>query len=493
MIYRSPTRGTALATTIVLLCLVMPPAASAQFPPLPPFTMENGNAALEIIPTVIPVIYEDVSPHANDATLVLRITTMITNGWFDAIAPYHPTAKGVYSRLGRRPPQERTTYNRNVAMFYASYRILNSLLPAREQLWRELLSSHGLDPDNDSTSKFTPIGIGNAAGFAVAAARERDGMNQLGDEGGCEYNCRAYADYLGYAPVNTAYELVDASRWQPAVGTTGTGLFRVQQFVTPQLRVTTPYSYDDPDEFDAPEPVSSNPYLNPSGYAAQADQVLSVSANLTDAQKMTAERFDNKLESLGFSALFILLSRNQTIDEFVQYDFLTNMAAFDTAIAIWNQKYRWDAVRPFSAIRYLYGDQPVTAWGGPGVGTVHDLPANQWASYLGVADHPEYPSASASFCAAHAQASRLFLGSDGLGWSITFPAGSSRVEPGVTPAADVTVTFNTWTEFAHDCGMSRLWGGVHFLPSIPAGQAIGHEIGGRAYQFLLKHISGNVD
>jgi len=82
--------------------------------------------------------------------------------------------------------------------------------------------------------------------------------------------------------------------------------------------------------------------------------------------------------SLGFSALFISQSRNFTLDQFVHYDFLTNVAAFDAGIAAWNQKAKWDAVRPFSAIRYLYGDRPVTAWGGPGQGTVNDLPASEW-------------------------------------------------------------------------------------------------------------------
>jgi hypothetical protein len=60
------------------------------------FDFQSGNAPVEVvIPTVIPVIYQFVSPGANDATLVLRITTVITNAWFDAIAPYHPTAVGV--------------------------------------------------------------------------------------------------------------------------------------------------------------------------------------------------------------------------------------------------------------------------------------------------------------------------------------------------------------------------------------------------------------
>ena len=33
------------------------------------------------------------------------------------------------------------------------------------------------------------------------------------------------------------------------------------------------------------------------------------------------------------------------------------MAAFDRGIAAWNEKDHHDAVRPFSAIRYLYGDR----------------------------------------------------------------------------------------------------------------------------------------
>jgi multisubunit Na+/H+ antiporter MnhB subunit len=201
------------------------------------------------------------------------------------------------------------------------------------------------------------------------------------------------------------------------------------------MRKTLPYSYRDPNRFRAPFPINSL-HLNIVGYKRQADEVLAASAALTDEQKMTAELFDNKLRSLGFSILFASQANGLTLDEFVQLDFLTNMAAFDTAIAIWNEKVRYDAVRPFSAIRHLYRNQQVTAWGGPGKGTVNDIPASEWRSYLNTADHPEYPSGSASFCGAHAQASRRFLGSDNLGWNVPIAKGSSIVEPGVTPATD---------------------------------------------------------
>ena len=307
--------------------------------PNPAFNFDTGNSGIEvIIPTVIPALFQTTSP--NDAPIVLRVTTVITNAWFDAIAPYHPTAMGVYSRLGRRPAAEAVTNRqKNIAMFYASYRALNSLLPNFADTWRAMMASVGLDPDNAGEDLSTPIGIGNAAGRMVVAVRERDGMNQLGDEGGKAYNRRPYEDYTGYEPANTAFRLWNPSRWQPLIGTPGNGTFAIQQFVTPQWARTRPYSYDSPERFRVAVPRDSN-VLNFQAYRAQADEVMAIQAGLTDEQKMLAELFDNKIASLGFSALFITQSRGMSLDEFVHYDFLTNVAAFDGGIATWKEKYQ---------------------------------------------------------------------------------------------------------------------------------------------------------
>jgi hypothetical protein len=453
------------------------------------FDFDNGNSAIEvIIPAVIPALARTTT--LNDAPIILRHTTLITNAWFDAIAPYHPTAVGVYSSLGRRPAAEGTTNrNKNVAMFYAAFRVLNSLMPRFAGDWRAMLISVGLDPDDNTVNVTTAIGIGNAAGNAVVAARERDGMNQLGDEGGKIFNRRPYEDYTGYRPVNTPYELKDPSRWQPLFVTPGNGTFLAQQFVTPQWASTRPYSYDRPDRFHTPVPSASNVHRRVE-YKAQADEVMAAQAGLTDAQKMTAELFDNKITSLGFAALFITLSRGLTLDQFVHYDFLTNVAAFDGGIATWKEKYRHDTVRPTSAIHHLYGDRPVSGWGGPGIGTV-TLPASEWRSYLNTGNHPEYPSGSACFCAAHGQASRRYLGSDAFGWAVNVPAGSSVVEPGVTPATDITLgPWNTFTEFEEVCGLSRVYGGVHFPPSLSASQEMCRPIGDLAFEFVDRKIRG---
>jgi hypothetical protein len=458
------------------------------------FDWDRDNALIWLVaPYEVPAIYK-ISPGGNEASIVLRITTLLANAWFDAIAPYHPTAVGVYSRLGRRPASEsQTNRNKNIALMYASFSLLNRLLPQDAKDWRTMMQAAGLDPNNTSTDLTSPVGIGNAAGMAVAAARLRDGMNQLGDMGGKKYNLKPYEDYTGYKPVNSPYELIDPGRWSPLfapkVGGPFGGLYAMQKFELPQWALTTPYTVSSVKNFTVPQPVSSNP-ANFALYKQQVDQVLAASAALTDPQKAMAELFDNKVISLGALSAFVNLLRGATLDQYVYERFVSGVAAFDAGIVTWKEKVRYDAVRPNTAIEYLYGDHPVTAWGGPGKGTVTDIPGSEWRPYLNQAAHPEYPSGSACFCAAHAQASRRFWGTDQLGIIYPVPPGSSGIEPGKTPAGPVFLYWGTWTEFVHDCGMSRNWGGVHFLASLEAGWNVCRQFGDKAFDMMTDLING---
>jgi hypothetical protein len=164
-----------------------------------------------------------VSETGGDVTLLLRQTTLLSNSFFDACAPYMDTAVGVYSRLGRRPapPADDNTIL-NTAILHAAFRVLNSELPSRAARWRRMLTTAGLDPDDNSTDKTTPVGIGNAAGAAVVAGRANDGTNSQGLIGR-KYNPQPFRDYTGYAPVNTPYKLTDPARWQPDIQRKGYG------------------------------------------------------------------------------------------------------------------------------------------------------------------------------------------------------------------------------------------------------------------------------
>jgi len=493
---------------IVLSQLVLTSNAQAfDCPPGAP----NICAPATVIEFTVPRLLSKVAP--GDAPFILRTTTLITASWFDATAPYSASAVGVYSNLGRLPTSG-GDFERNVAIMYASHEVLNSLMPEFAADWNAMMAAVGLDPNNDATDD-SPAGIGNQAGTAVVSAREQDGMNQLGDEDGSPYHRRPYSDYTGYKPVNSAERLRDARRWQPDTLTNGNGIFFSQQFVTPQLGVTEPFSYDRVTR-KAARPKKSYAVRRKgkprAPYIEQADEVLSAQVSLTDRQKLMAEFFDNKISSLGFSTVAASLYHRLSLEQFVQIDFLVNAAAFDTAITIWHNKRRFDAVRPFTAIGVIYGDERITAWGGPGQGIVDDMTGNGWRPYLQSANHPEYPSASASFCRAHSTATKLYLENEaGLSaadandlafWTPGFlppqfevldkAPGSSTIEPGVTPAARTVLGWSTWDEFSEDCGISRLWAGVHFFDSIPAGQAIGDPIGAEAYEWLRAHIDGAV-
>lgn len=76
----------------------------------PTYDPVNGNAAIHvIIPNVDPVFFEDVTEHGGDPSILIRYTTLIVNSWFDAAAPYHPTAVAVFSDQPKRPRMHRVT------------------------------------------------------------------------------------------------------------------------------------------------------------------------------------------------------------------------------------------------------------------------------------------------------------------------------------------------------------------------------------------------
>ncbi|WP_049565862.1 vanadium-dependent haloperoxidase [Streptomyces sp. SBT349] len=476
-------------------------AGSAAQPPQIDFDLDTGNFIRDLVSSQDREEFEEfVAPM--DVTIVERVTHLTTTAWFDAVAPYHPTAVGVHSRLGRRPSSEsNTNRNLNTAALHATYQVIKGLMPEREPVIGGLLMAIGLDPTDESEDRTTAVGLGNLAGKGVLADTVHDGMNQLGDEGRT-YNGRPYEDYTGYEPVNTAFKLRNPSRWQPqlgphnrrqGVGKGDKGVFVVQQFATPQLRLTKAHTFSDPGEFRLAPPRHID-HHRPRDYKRSVDEILEASANLTDKQKIEAEFFDNKLLGIGMSGLAAAHAHDEMdLAGWIHLFFTLSTSVYDALIAAWHQKLTYDAVRPWSAIRHVYGSRKVTAWGGPGMGTVNDMPADQWASYLKVGDHADYPSGSTTLCGAEAQAARRFFGDDRLDWREVAPAGSALQEPGITPANDVEMYWATWTEFVETCAISRVWGGVHFKTTVEKSAEFGEQFGDMAYEFAQRHINGDVE
>ena len=488
-------------STIVPKVNVLDPAILTQGREGPDhsFDMIHGNVLGGVVIPHLSDWLHQVSPHNNDPTLVLRYTTQLTGVSFDAVAPYHPTAVGMYSRIDHRPASEsENNLLPNTAIMYAVYRFVMDAAPERTEEWRAMMTLHDLDPDNNTGLDLdcsvrqdlaSPVAIGNHAAKCFVNARQHDGFNQYG----YETFGMPMADTTGYVPVNTAYDLTDPTRWQPLALMSSPGTYVTQTFITPQFANTATYSGLDPRTIRVPPPVSSN-YENMDAYRMQVDEVLNASANLTDEQKAIIEFFDDKRRPGPWVA------RDASIVGTAQILFMAEMTRHDAGIVGWQEKTLYDAVRPISAIRHLYADALVIA--PSGVNSI--VMGSAWNSYVSTGNHPEYPSVTSCLCSAFAEAFRQYTGDDRIydfmlpdgtvipGYQVTVRAGSSEWEQG-TPATDVILTFRTWTEFAEECSNSRLIAGLHFRAAVDESLNACSAVGTTTYQYWESLVDGTAE
>jgi hypothetical protein len=406
--------------------------------------------------------------------MVARAVHVLHTSMYDAWAPYHGRAVG--TRLGdrlRRPRRECSQEAKQEAVSFAAYHALVDLFPPQRDLFAAVMNQQGYDPDAIGGDG-SPSAIGRLAATAVLAFRHGDGSNQLGD-----LAPGAYTDWSGYRPVNPPERLVDPNRWQPLRQPDGT----VQRFLAPHWGLVTPFGLHVGWELRP----RRGPRRHPGpGYRRQAEQVLADSAELTDEHKAMAEYWADGPGSETPPGHWCLLAQQLSaraghgLDQDVVLFFALGGALHDAGVAAWDAKRAFDSIRPQSAIRWLFTGEKVCAWGGPGQGTIL-IKGEDWQPYLPTPPFAEYVSGHSTFSAAAAEVLGRFTGSDGFGASVTVPAGSSRIEPGSTPASDVVLHWPTFSAAADQAGRSRRYGGIHFRDGDLVGRAVGRLVGLRAW------------
>ncbi len=425
--------------------------------------------------------------------IVARMLAVTHTCIYDAWAAYDSVAVG--TRLGgtlRRPMSERTLVNKNKAMSFAAYRALVDLFPTEQARLNTVMTQLGYDPTDTSTDLTTPAGVGNVACQAVLDYRHQDGSNQLGD-----LHPGPYTDYTNYVSVNDPDHINDPNRWQPLRVSDGHGGFVVQQFIAPHWGHVIPFALKRPDQFAPKEP---NIYPKEAGqYLKQAQQVLNYSANLTDREKVIAEYWADGPNSelppghWALFAEFVSARDHHSLDEDVKMFFAMTNAVLDASVSSWNFKRVYDYIRPVSAIHFLFAGQQVRAWAGPGLGT-QLIDGATWqpyqASTIVTPPFPEYVSGHSIFSGSAARVLKLFTGSDRFGHSVTIPAGHSVVELGLVPASDVTLRWRTFIDAADEAGISRRYGGIHFIDGDVQARKMGKKIGKQAWRKALTYFHG---
>jgi hypothetical protein len=430
----------------------------------------------------------DTSP---GPTAAARALAVAHTAMFDAWSAYDAVAMPTRPHRGwRRPPADGTDSNKAKAVSYAAYRVLVDLFPGETDAGHALMARLGYDPTDVSTEASTPAGVGNVAAHSVLAMRHGDGSNQIGD-----LHPGAYSDYTGYTPVNPPTAILDPNRWQPQLVVNGQGQIVPETYTTPQWGLVTPFAMASGSEHRPGPPIL---YPDPQ-YKAQADELIAISAGLTDFQKVSAEFFADGPGTEfppGHWALFAgFVSRrdSHTLDQDVVLFFALGNALLDASICAWDAKRAYDSVRPITAIHFLYAGQMILAWGGPFQGT-RLIPGESWKPYqLGTVVTPPFPeffSGHSVFSAAGAEVLKSFTGSDAFGYAVLIPKGSSRAEPGLVPAADLTLSWATFTDCADAAGMSRRYGGIHFQLGDLTGRSLGRVVGAQAWAKARTFVDG---
>ena len=399
----------------------------------------------------------------------------------------------------------------------------------------------------------TAAGIGNIAAQAVIDARRHDDSNQYGDLtpppcpvltpwpqpcAAAAYGQRsatpdrtgAYADYVadGYTPYVAAnplmgycnplvdvcerQDIADPNHWQPLIFSNGQACLDsgsgteetcpgIQVFIAPHWERVTPFALTSASQFDDLLTIPAPDFLRNSGqYQNDVNDMIQFSRSLDTRRKLIVEYWaDGPSSELppghwGVFAQFVSQRDSHTIDQDARMFFAMHNASFDAGIVAWHIKRLYNGVRPVTAVRFAKQGQLIYAWGGPGRPIEH-IPGEKWSPYNPGSNltppFPGYFSGHSVFSRSSATVLALFTGDESFGFSTVLPANFGRVEPGIPPEP-TTLSYATFSEAADEAGLSRLYGGIHFIDDNTTAQHVGHLIGLQAWAKALTYFNGTV-
>lgn len=433
----------------------------------------------------------------------MRNIQATVTGIYGAAAAFEETALELFGRKdvseSRRRCQDLDhdlfAQHRQVTLAYSTVWHLITFIPTVAKEIRELavdVFKMDLDicesQDHDCTDITTPWGMAHLMLQDSIEIFSKDGWNVDGNYT-AEFDKLPFSDWRSnpYMPNPKCKNC-----WQPLQESNNLGFFFRQEHVVPHIGETaTSFFLGDED-------VCSRTIDDPGyDYAAEAAILLERSATLDDYKKAEVEFFDSKLTSILPFQVQYFVRQGISLDsfDFIFTDTITIATIQEAVIVGWKEKVRHDRIRPTTWIHRNFGDETVTAYAGAGVAGTGEIPANEWHPYIRTMPHAEYPSGSSCMCSAFSRAMIAITGKNDVTATLGSPlaeritAGSSSYEKG-RPKKDVVLAYESWTDIADACGISRLNGGMHFTASVAAGEELCASIGDKVYEYFVSLKDG---
>jgi membrane-associated phospholipid phosphatase len=218
---------------------------------------------------------------------------------------------------------------------------------------------------------------------------------------------------------------------------------------------------------------SGPPTLNSDKYAADFNQVKTLGAknspvrttDQTEIAQFWSDGAGTYTPPGHWNAIAeeVATKRNTSLVDEARLFALLNIALADAAIAAWDAKYTYEFWRPVTAIQQAdFDNNPQTT------------ADTAWDSLIGTPPFPEYVSGHSTFSGAADAILANFFG-DNVGFTTT-----SSDLPGVSRS------YNNFAAAADEAGISRIYGGIHFLSADVDGLAAGRALGNYVFDNFLE-------
>jgi len=332
--------------------------------------------------------------------------------------------------------------SQEAAVIAAAHTALVALFPSLTVVFDAALASD-LDAIPNSDAKEDGIAWGELVGAAVLLDRANDGSTTT----------------VAYTPGTLP------GQWRPTPSAFAPALLphwgSVETFGVPSLNRFVP---------------SAPPKLSSSRYAAEVNFVKAIgsktsavrSADQTLVAQFWANGGGTATPPGHWNQIARQLIDQEGVDLAGQARLLAqvNIALADAGILCWKAKYTYNYWRPVAAIREADTD-----------GNAATVADPTWTPLLATPPFPEYTSGHSTFSGAASAVLIQFFGTD----DIAFTAHSDDA-PGILRG------YSKISEAAAESGMSRIYGGIHFMSGNLEGLKCGARIGNYVGRRLLKPI-----
>ena len=325
----------------------------------------------------------------------------------------------------------------------AAFAIAVDQFPDRRADW-DVQRARWLGQIDDGPRKEKGIALGNAAAAAILVRRANDGWNS---EASYQFHPMApgvYAEFSEHS--GTPQGFVFGAGWAMA----------------------RPFALRSPSQFRSPPPpdIGSREYTRAFDEVREFGRYQSRSRTADQTHlamwwKDFAENSHNRL------ARDLVTNEQPDLWESARLFALLNVSIMDAYISVFDNKFIYNHWRPYTAIRWAEHDGNPATVAEPGWNNTH---RHTYA-------FPSYPSAHGTACAA-----AMTVFADTFGENRYFRMSTPQVAAAGPMSEKISMkpptrSFDSFTEAARECAISRVYLGIHFRYDSAEGVRLGRRIG----------------